>query len=289
MALDSQNNCEAWPIDTTAGCWDIPATVTPETILLWQQVATQYLWSRTGRRLGPSCPLTVRPCRKSCLDGYGFGGRYLNQGQYLSTGGFIPYMAGGLMYNATVCGCGVDCQCGAELCEIRLPGPVYDIVEVKIDGVAVDPITYHVYDAQFLTRINSIVDDVETARCWPSCQDLTLRDSQPNTFAVTYRTGLNLSALATMAVTELTAHLIRGCNGGCGCGSGTKQNLARLSRQGVDLEFVDPTTALGEGLTGIEVVDWFIASANPYGVASPMRVLSPDAPRRPRIWTGGGA
>lgn len=280
------DNCTVWPLNRDAGCWDIPDTVTEETITVWQRVASEYLWMMTGRRLGPSCPVTVRPCRKSCVDAGWLSGRYLNQGQYQATGGFIPYMLNGRMYNATLCGCDAECHCGPELCEIELPGPVYDIVDVQLDGFTVDSATYALYDARYLTRINDTSSGTETERCWPACQDMTLTPAHPNTFSVTYRTGLNLSGMATMAVTELTAHFIRGCNGGCGCGTGTRQNLQRLSRQGVELEFADPQQLFDDGRTGIELVDFFIRSQNPHGLGSQLRVLSPDAPKRPRIWGG---
>jgi hypothetical protein len=280
MPLDSQL-CNVWPVNTTAACWKIPADVPAERITLMQRVASDYLWMRTGRRLGPSCPVTVRPCRKTCFEGYGYG-RFLNQGQYQSTGGWIPYMADGQMRNATLCGCASECHCGPELCEIRLPGPVYDVTDVKINGVTVPSETYRVDDGQYLTRLTTGAA-ADEARCWPSCQDMTRRDSEENTFAVTYRSGLGLSGIATLAVTELTAHLIRGCADCDGCGSQTRQNLARISRQGVDLEFVDPQTLFNDDRTGIQIVDWFIQSANPHKLGSAMRVLSPDAPKRPRI------
>lgn len=285
MTLDS-TNCTVWPIDTDAGCWDIPADTPASTITTWQRFASEYLWAMTGRRLGPSCPFTVRPCRKSCADAYGIS-RFLNQGQYnglQATGGWIPYLgADGQFRNASLCGCVRDCHCGPELCEVDLPGPVYDIVEVRIDGLVVDSGTYVVSDGRYLTRVNSGLANDEPL-CWPSCQDMTLTDAHENTFAVTYRTGVNLSGMATMAVTELTAHLIRGCNGGCGCGAGTTQNLQRLTRQGVELEFADASQVFQDGRTGIDHVDMFIRSMNPSGLANPLRVLSPDAPRRPRIW-----
>lgn len=280
-------NCDPWPINTAVGCWDVPADTPPATVEMWQRVASEYLWAMTGRRLGPSCPVTVRPCRKSCFDASWLSGRFLNQGQYLSTGGFIPYMMNGRMYNATVCGCDTDCHCGPELCEIDLPGPVFDIQSVTIDGAVVDPATYGIYDGRYLTRLNTGVATDE-AKCWPTCQDMTLPPTEVGTFAVTYRSGLALSSMATMAVTELTAHFIRGCNGGCGCGSGTRQNLQRLSRQGVDLEFADPQELFTDGRTGIETVDFFIRAANPYGVADQLRVISPDSPKRPRQWNGVG-
>ena len=277
-----------WPIDRANACWDVPATTTEAQIVLMQQAASDYLWARTGRRLGPSCPVVVRPCRKSCFDGYGLSGRFLNQGQYQSTGGYFPYMANGRMYNATLCGCVSDCHCGPELCEITLPGPIFDITEVMIDGTVVDPFTYSVYNGNTVTRMNSpaVGETPETNRCWPACQDMTLEGQLPNTFTITYRTGLRLSSLATLAVTELTAHLIRGCAGcGDGCGGGSlRQNLRSKTRQGVDLEFVDPQQVFNDDRTGIQVVDWFIKSTNPQGLGSQLRVLSPDAPRRPRIW-----
>lgn len=282
MTLDSQT-CTVWPIDRTNMCWGVPDTTPEATILAMQRVASDYLWARTGRRLGPSCPVTVRPCRKSCFEGYGYS-RWLNQGQGLQqTGGWIPYLVDGEFRNATLCGCAQECHCGPELCEVRLPGPVFDITNVTIDGLTVDSATYRVDDGQYLVRINDLSSGEETSLCWPSCQDMTLREANPGTFSVTYRTGLNLSGLATLAVTQLTAHLLRGCAGGCGCGASTRQNLSRLSRQGVDLEFVDAQEVLSDGRTGIEWVDHFISSQNPYGLGSQMRVLSPDAPKRPRI------
>lgn len=283
----SSHMCTTWPLNTDAACWDIPAGTPQATIDFWHRAASEYLWAATGRRLGPSCPVTVRPCRKSCAEGYG---QYFNQGQFLGsgfqfTGGMIPYMAGGRMYNATLCGCTADCHCGPELCQIELPGPVYDIVDVQLDGFTVDSATYALYDARFLTRINDPQDEIEEPHCWPTCQDLTLTPAHPGTFSVTFRTGLSLNNMATAAVTELTAHFIRGCNG-CGCGTGTQRNLSRLSRQGVELEFVDPQSLFDNGLTGIPVVDWFIRVQNPDGLTKQSRVLSPDAPKRPRIYGG---
>lgn len=282
-ALDSQN-CQVWALETTHGCWDIPEDTPPETIQFWNRVASDYLWQMTGRRLGPSCPLTIRPCLKRCADNYGIG-RFLNQGQYQSTGPWIPYMVDGQMRNASLCGCVRDCHCGPELCQIDLVDPVYDVTNVRVDGIDVPSSTYTVIDARYLTRVNDGIAG-EEPRCWPSCQDLTLTDAHPGTFSVTYRTGLTLSGLAHAAVTMLTAHFIKGCSGGCGCGVGTRQNLSRLSRQGVDLEFADPQQLFDDGRTGIELVDFFIRGANPYGLGSQMRVLSPDAPKRGVIWGG---
>lgn len=286
-ALDSQM-CQVWDLDTDNACWDIPADTPQATIDFWQRAASEFLWKATGRRLGPGCPVIVRPCRKSCADSYG---RYFNQGQFLGsgyqfTGGFVPYMVNGDMRNAVLCGCSHNCHCGPELCDIILPGPIFDIVQVDINGDILAATEYRTIDGVRLRRMTNTATGEND--CWPSCQDLTKNPGLDNTFSVTYRTGLSLSNMAHAAVTQLTAHFIRGCGGGCGCGVGTRQNLQRLSRQGVDLEFADPQQVFTDGRTGIDIVDWFIRGENPYGLGSQLRVLSPDAGTRgrqlPEIW-----
>lgn len=278
---------DGWTLDQS--CMDIPAGTTPETIERWRRVAAEILDALTGHRFGPSCPITVRPCRKSCADGYDFlFSRFYNQGQgYLTTGPFLPYMRDGLMYNASLCGCGSQCHCGPELCEVYLPGPIYDVVTVDIGGAVVDPLTYGILDGRYLVRYSDTPADAIGGKCWPSCQDMGLKPGQVNTFTVTYRTGVPLPAMGVAALSALASHYIKGCNG-CGCGIGSRNSLQRLSRQGVDLEFVDPQQTLADGRTGIEIVDQFIhAVTGGRPGQRQMRVLSPDAPRRPRIWYSG--
>src|SRR5262249_31955803 len=149
---------DGWTLDRS--CMDIPAGTTEDVIERWRKVAAELLYGLTGQRFGPSCPVTVRPCRKRCADEWGlFSGRFFNQGQYLSTGPFIPYMRDGLMYNASLCGCSGDCQCGPELCEVYLPGPIYDIVSVQIGSAVVDRLTYNVLDGRFLVRSSATASD----------------------------------------------------------------------------------------------------------------------------------
>lgn len=277
---------DGWTLDES--CMNIPPDTPPETIERWRLVAAELLYALTGNRFGPSCPVMVRPCRKSCAEGYG---QYFNQGQYLGagfqfTGPFVPYMAGGRMYNASMCGCTSDCHCGPELCQVFLPGPVYDIVAVDIDGDVVAPGTYGILDGRYLVRSSATPEDAEGGTCWPSCQDMSLAPGSPNTFTVTYRTGIPLPALGVAALSELAAHYIRGCEG-CGCGVSANKNLSRLSRQGVELQFIDPQQVLEDGRTGIPIADQFIHAYNPGKLPGAMRVLSPDAPKRPRIWYSG--
>ncbi|QKW06931.1 hypothetical protein HUT18_11535 [Streptomyces sp. NA04227] len=267
--------CDPWPVDLS--CCDLPDDTQTEVIERWTKVATIMLWRLSGMRWGPSCPVSVRPCRRSCLDDYAFGIRWNSYGPW------VPYKGvDGQWRNASVCGCSSGCSCG-ELCEVYLPGPVYDIVSVDIDGEVLarpDPDNdviggYRVDAPGMLVRTDG--------ECWPSCQDMAAPPSTPGTFTVTYRTGLPLDEAAIAAVSELTCHYIKGCGGGsCGC-KGNK-NVSRLNRQGFEMEFADPTVIYSEGRTGLPMADAWLAAVNPGRLASASRVYSPDF-RRPRVTT----
>jgi hypothetical protein len=58
--------------------------------------------------------------------------------------------------------------------------------------------------------------------------------------------------------------------------------MTRLSRQGVDYEWADPTLIYSEGRTGLPLADLWLATVNPYRLTSPSRVYSPDF-KRPRV------
>ncbi|MFD4314985.1 hypothetical protein [Streptomyces sp. NPDC058548] len=256
--------CEAWPTDL---CCDIPEGMPEEEVERWTLVASIILWGLSGRRWGP-CPVTVRPCRRSCLES-----TVTSFQAGAGTGPWIPYIGvDGAWRNASVCGCKSDCSCG-ELCEVYLPGPVYDIVEVNVDGDVLVPEQYRVDAPGKLVRTDG--------ECWPTCQDLAAPPGEPGTFTVTYRWGLPLDAAAIAAVSELTCHLLKGCSPGGSCGCKTNRNLTRISRQGVDMEMPDPTLIYSEGRTGLPMSDMWLAMVNPYRMTSPSRVYSPDF-KRPR-------
>ncbi|WP_284576852.1 hypothetical protein [Streptomyces sp. 2P-4] len=257
--------CEAWP---TALCCDVPEGMEQAEVDRWTAVASQILWALSGRRWGP-CPVTVRPCRKTCLDSYPLA---VTWG---SAGPWIPYIGSdGLWRNASVCGCRSDCSCG-ELCEVYLPGPVYDVTEVNVDGEVLAPEAYRVDAPGRLVRTDG--------GCWPDCQDMGAPAGSEGTFTVTYRWGLPLDEAATAAVSELVCHFLSGCSPGA-CGCKVNRRVTRLSRQGVDMEMPDPTMLYSEGLTGLPLVDMWLMAVNPYRLASPSRVYSPDF-RRPRVTT----
>ncbi|MGW4007965.1 hypothetical protein [Streptomyces sp. NPDC004763] len=265
--------CEPWPFEPS--CCSAADDVEDAVLERWKNVATSVLFALSGRRWGPSCPYTVRPCRKRCLD----GGGPLNGAVWgaASTGPWIPYIGSdGVWRNASVCGCGSasDCSCG-EICEIRLEGPVYDVVEVQVDGDVLPPEAYRVDSAGLLVR--------QDGECWPDCQDMAAPLGEPGTFGVTYRIGLRLDEAAIAAYSELVCHYLKGCGGGS-CGCKAPANVSRMTRQGVSVEMGDPTLIYSEMRTGLPLVDAWLAAVNPYRQPTASRVYSPDF-RRPRTTT----
>ncbi|MFP3118157.1 hypothetical protein [Streptomyces sp. Iso 434] len=259
--------CDPWP---TALCCDVEG-YEPADVERWTRVASSILWRMSGMRWGP-CPVTVRPCRRACAEAAPIS----FQATGASTGGWTPYIdAGGTWRNAAMCGCVSDCSCG-ELCEVYLPGPVYDVVEVLVDGVALVPEAYRVDAPGRLVRTDG--------ECWPTCQDMAAPLDAAGTFGVTYRWGLPLDAAAIAAVSELTCHLLKGCGTGGACGCKINPRVSRVSRQGVDMERADPTLLYTEGLTGLPAVDMWLLAVNPGRLRAASRVYSPDH-RRPRVTT----
>lgn len=257
--------CDPWPITP---CCDVPDD--EATVARWQMVASQILWRLSGRRWGP-CPVTVRPCRRACLEG-----APISFQAGVGTGPWVPYIGvDGAWRNASVCGCQPSgCSC-SELCEVKLEGPVYDVQEVNVDGqVLVPGLEYRVDAPGLLVRLGG--------ECWPKCQEMAEPEGTPGTFTVRYRWGLPLDEAAEAAASELFCHLIKGCGGTGSCGCRANRNITRLQRQGVEMEMPDPTLMFSEGLTGLPLVDLWLATVNPDRLSRPSRVYSVDyaRPRR---------
>lgn len=249
--------CEPWPIDTT--CWSLPTEPAPEVIDHWRRVASQVLWSLSGRRWG-LCTETVRPCRRACTDGLIAG---LRPGEYMR-----PYTFGGEWRNALVaCGCANTCGC-QSLCEVDLPGPVDSVTAVLLDGAVVDPDDYFIRGNKLARRGDG---------CWPTCQDLSAPDDAEGAFTVTYRRGLALTPAAIAANSELTEELLRACIPDCECA--LPRRIVSQAMQGLDTEYVNPQDFISGGKTGLYLTDLWLEAVNPYGLRAPSRVYSPDVPR----------
>jgi hypothetical protein len=255
------------PIPPTSGCpWPVdPACLGEEWDSLDDEVkdratllAGETLRRLTGYRVG-GCPVTVRPCKRSCANV-----AYLP----FYAGGYHPYInTAGYWVNS--CGCHTDCSC-SELCEITLPGPVGRVDTVKVDGIDIDPLDYRV-DGNRLVWTG--ISDCP----WPVCQNLALPDTEAGTFSVTYLNAWPVDTLGAYACGVMAYEYAQACIGNkCRLPA----NVTSLTRQGVSMEI--ETGAFPGGFTGIREVDAFIAIWNPDGLRQNTRVWSPDI-RSPRV------
>lgn len=125
--------------------------------------AVGYLWNVTGRKYG-TCPTSVRPCEDDC----GGSRRYLGWGWAGVSGlGWVgswsllrPMIWNGEWINLACGTCADRCECGRGISSLRLPGPVAEILEVRIDG-AVLPETDYRLDNTGLVRLGG--------ERWPTC------------------------------------------------------------------------------------------------------------------------
>lgn len=245
-----------WTIDTTCCTeWDAATNTQRDRATSY---ATYVLWALTGRRFG-ACEVTVRPCGTGC-NIYGGWMTYPVTADGIGTV-WAPFIRDGSWFN---CGCMGSCSCEPR-CSVWLPGPVASIVEVVVDGVVIDPSLYRVDNRTRLVGING--------QCWPTCQDMDLESPEEGTFQVTYTRGTPLPAAGQIAAGMLACEFLKACQGEA---CALPQNVASITRTGTQIELIDPTDVLTDGLTGIREVDLFIRSVNPKGLTRRPRVFSPD-------------
>jgi len=245
-----------WPIDPACLTdeWD---AMPPDVQVRSQALAVASLRRLSGYRVG-GCPIVVRPCVQSCpgfslYAGRGWGPAQLADGTWVNT-----------------CGCVSECSCTA-LCEVVLRPPVGPVSLVTVDGNPILPTDYRV-DGNRLLWTGS-------GDCpWPTCQDMTVDEDKPNTFAVRYLNAHAPDSLAAYAAGVLSMEFAKACTGSkCRLPA----NVTSVSRQGVSYEIAAGT--FPDGVTGIREIDAWIGLWRPEG--SPTRASTVWWPgiRNPRV------
>jgi hypothetical protein len=140
---------------------------------------------------------------------------------------------------------------------IPLQGPNTEIIEITIDGIALNPSEYGLLEGNKLFRR---VGD------WPRYNDVTLTDADVGTFTITYKFGPLITHVARRACNELVCQMV-------------KEEPRALSRlrgvvsanvQGVSVQY-DDDEVRALGLPEVtRFVDTFASSGpRPVGVYSP--------------------
>lgn len=256
-----------WAIDTTCiPNWNSYTNEQRSRAISW---ATFILDALTGRQFA-QCPVTVRPCGETCSMATGYltwpvGSPAANvPGPWM-----VPYVIDGLWRN---CSCGGGCSC-LPSCRVDLGVPVAQVDTVKVNGLTLASDAYQLI-GQHLVRTDG-------GECWPSCQDPSVPDTETGTFSVTFRPGRALPIAGQIAAGALAGEFVKACAGG---DCVLPQQIQSLTRQGVDVQFVDPSEVLTSGRTGIHEVDLFIQAVNPGSLTRRARVMSPDIKRGPVVY-----
>lgn len=234
--------------------------------LAWNSLAALCAW-----QLGV-CAETVRPCSARCSPPGTWMAAPVFSGQTgalpLRTIGqnFTPHITGGQWVNSCGCSTSDACSCG-PVDEVFLPGPVGAIVEVKIDGVIIDPTWYRVDNGNRLIAQHASLK-------WPLCQDMSKADGA---FTVTYYRGAAPNDMTNWAAGLLANEFYKACSGG-DCKLSRKVKTAVRGSATYELDW----NLFEDGWTRIEAVDAVIRIYNPHHVKQPSRVLTPDSPTRAR-------
>ena len=251
-----------WPINYSACGGDMPeplSTLPASGVATFERMASTYLWNWTGRKYGV-CDVTLRPCRQDCWNGQStfWGG----SGGARSTP-YYPVIIRGQWFNVTCGTCGDDCGCGSTPA-LRLPGPVVGIESIQIDGAVLDPSAYRVDNDRLLVRTDG--------GRWPTCQDMSAADGEPDTWSITYSRGTPVPDGGQVAAAVLAVELAKAACNDKSCG--LPRRVQSITRQGVTVAVLDAFDDIDTGHTGIWLIDSWVASV----VRRPrrMRVYSPD-------------
>lgn len=238
------SGCDSWIAPADLPCTQLVADAAagdPEDVCA---LASERLWARTGRRFGPSCPVTIRPCDSSWCDGT------LSSRLNLLPFYFLRTLAGS------------RCNPWGATVDLTTLGPIYDVPAVTIDGA---PFTdFRLDDGRHLLRLDG--------HPWPRYQDVEADPTAADTFAVTVRPGEpippgGIRAAKLLACALLKARVPALCK--------PNARATTVARQGVTVEL----EALASGRIGILEVDAFLDDWNPHGLLERSSCWSPDVPR----------
>jgi hypothetical protein len=255
------------PVAASTGCSALDS-LSDDAVAGFERMAAELLWNWTGRIFGV-CELSVRPCRSGCSSAARWMNTFWGRGPYpwgAGAGSWVPLLIGGEWFNMG-CGCAGTCSCSESgPSSLRLPGPITEVVSVRVDGVPVPSSAYEVMYGRNLVRRDGGV--------WPACQDLLLNADQPGTFEVVYRRGVAVPLGGQIAAGVLACELAKAACNDNSCQ--LPQRLQTVTRQGMTVGIVDSFQGLGDGKTGIWLIDSWTSSIKGQNAKGFAGVRSPD-------------
>lgn len=227
-------------------------------------LASSALRGLTAYRVG-GCPVTVRPCAPrgyiaAFVPFYGsYGSDWMQPG--INTSG----------HWVNSCGCSGGCGCSITG-SITLPAPIGEIVEIKVDGNIIPEADYAIVNG------NAVVWIGAGPSPFPASQNLSLPDTEPGTFSITYLNAYPVDGIGAQAAALLAMEFAKACKpkGKCALPRG----VTEVVRNGVS--FTIEAGMFPNGSTGIDIVDAFIEQWNPEHRKMPTKVWTPQSARTVR-------
>lgn len=242
----------------------VEAATLPEgiTVEMCVQAASEELFKRSGARWGGLRTDTIRPHRQGDDNAGDLSGISWGFGGWGWTG------VGGWWNRLFPEGWGVG---ALNTNEFPLPGRVVQILEVKVDGKILTPVTdYQMYDNRRLVRMRDTATGALLS--WPNCQRLAFPDTEQGTWSVTFQWGDLPPVAGVLAAHEWSVQKVLYAS--------TQKNkipqrAQSIHRQNVDINIVP--SGGKDGATGIPLVDDFLDAYNPHSLFRRARVYSPDS------------
>lgn len=269
--------CAPWTTDelVKACCGGLDPVYDTTTAIAF---ATEILYRLSGRQFPGLCERTVWPPCARCCGGdeawWMMGASDWGAGLVPSTPS-IPYPVNGGWANCWNCsGGGCDADCGMSC--IPLPGPIVEIGEVVIGGVALPDTAYIVDTYRRLCRVDG--------ENWPTNNNYSdVSTPGVDGWFITYTQGRAVPPGGVLAASILACQIAKNQCGATDCV--LPQRLKEITREGVDMAFADPLEFIGKGEVGIYEVDLWLHSVNPRRLQRRARVYRADE-SRPHRFTG---
>lgn len=239
-----------WPID-----WPAAANVDAadqDMVILAEQYAAASMRMLTLNRVG-GLPRKVMPTGRTCTSPIMRRDMFYPAPWYPSSG------------SLKACHCSLGCSC-AGVHGVLLAAPVGEIIEVTVNGVALDPSAYRVEDGERLIRNDGTP--------WPVCAG--------KDFTVTYLNAHKVDALGAYAGGVLAWEFLKSLTSDKRCRLSARASV--VNRQGINMELTPGM--FPDGTTGIEEIDVYLRQWNPAGVKFAPSVYSIDAPRAREVTWG---
>lgn len=265
--VEAAGSIGSGPCDTLPVLWvgNCISSLDPAVTGSALQAASELIWTQSGRRFG-LCTQVLRPCRRECQGMPWPASDNLWPNVWPGQTYPLPFWWNGQWLNLTCGSCVSECSC-TTVEEVTLPGGVYQVLQVLVDGVELPAASYRLDDNRLVVRTDG--------GTWPLCNDLSKDDDQVGTWSITAQWGEPLPEIGKLAVGELACEFGKYLSG---LECNLPQAVTSISRQGVSLSFGDPEAALDAGRLGLQFTDMFLSAYNPGKLQARSQVYSVDGP-----------